>query len=175
MILEDKRWENAAFSATDNKHLKKKNVECFNCKKKGHYKADCWAPGGGKEGQGLKGKGKLKDGKGAAVTAKIEETDAKEEAWMVEDVKSESFESDVSTDLGDVFDDVFEGLLDLENETSGEDGKSEEVYRSTFGYATLTDGNEKNQMEVQLYDSGATRHVSGYRHCFITSGKPENA
>ena len=30
----------------------KKDVECFNCHKKGHVKTDCWAKGGGKEGQG---------------------------------------------------------------------------------------------------------------------------
>ena len=30
----------------------KSDVECFNCHKKGHKKADCWAKGGGKEGQG---------------------------------------------------------------------------------------------------------------------------
>ena len=30
----------------------KKSVECFNCHRKGHVKADCWAKGGGKEGQG---------------------------------------------------------------------------------------------------------------------------
>jgi len=30
----------------------KKSIECFNCHKKGHVKADCWAKGGGKEGQG---------------------------------------------------------------------------------------------------------------------------
>ena len=37
------------------------DVVCHNCKKKGHKKADCWAKGGGKEGQGPKqktGKGK---------------------------------------------------------------------------------------------------------------------
>ena len=27
---------------------------CENCDKSGHVKDDCWAPGGGKEGQGLK-------------------------------------------------------------------------------------------------------------------------
>ena len=32
--------------------------ECFNCKKKGHIKTDCWAKGGGKEGQGPRSKKK---------------------------------------------------------------------------------------------------------------------
>ena len=32
----------------------KKDVECFNCHKKGHFKCDCWVPGGGAEGKGLK-------------------------------------------------------------------------------------------------------------------------
>ena len=35
-----------------------KDVECFNCHKKGHKKAECWAKGGGKEGQGPKSKSK---------------------------------------------------------------------------------------------------------------------
>ncbi len=37
---------------------KSSNVECYNCHKKGHIKAECWAKGGGKEGQGPRGKGK---------------------------------------------------------------------------------------------------------------------
>jgi gag-polypeptide of LTR copia-type len=28
------------------------NIKCHNCKKRGHYKLECWAKGGGKEGQG---------------------------------------------------------------------------------------------------------------------------
>ena len=31
-----------------------KDKECYNCKKKGHISSDCWAKGGGKEGQGPK-------------------------------------------------------------------------------------------------------------------------
>jgi gag-polypeptide of LTR copia-type len=34
------------------------DIECYNCRKKGHKKEDCWAKGGGKEGQGPKRKGK---------------------------------------------------------------------------------------------------------------------
>ncbi|KAG6816082.1 hypothetical protein H0H87_008778 [Tephrocybe sp. NHM501043] len=49
-----------------------------------HYKADCWALGGGKEGQGPKGKSKakmeelMKDAAASAEAAKR----AKDEAWM---------------------------------------------------------------------------------------------
>ncbi|KAJ2925473.1 hypothetical protein H1R20_g11620, partial [Candolleomyces eurysporus] len=32
--------------------------ECYNCHKKGHVKADCWNKGGGKEGEGPKGRNK---------------------------------------------------------------------------------------------------------------------
>jgi hypothetical protein len=30
----------------------KQDITCYNCDRKGHYKADCWRAGGGKEGQG---------------------------------------------------------------------------------------------------------------------------
>ena len=50
----------------------KKDVECFNCHKKGHMKADCWALGGGSEGKGPGGQ----KGKGTAAKASPEaETD----------------------------------------------------------------------------------------------------
>ena len=45
----------------------KKVVVCTNCKKKGHIKENCWAKGGGKEGQGpcqkKQSKSKKKKGK----------------------------------------------------------------------------------------------------------------
>ncbi|KAF8811780.1 hypothetical protein BYT27DRAFT_7221343 [Phlegmacium glaucopus] len=64
---------------------KKSSIECFNCHKKGHYAADCWAPGGGKEGQGPKQKGKSKQKpKGGETSAGAKEkSDEIEEAWMV--------------------------------------------------------------------------------------------
>ena len=30
----------------------RKNIECYNCRKEGHCRSECWAKGGGKEGQG---------------------------------------------------------------------------------------------------------------------------
>src|SRR5271168_4077699 len=35
---------------------KKKDCECYNCKKRGHMAKDCWAKGGGMEGKGPKGR-----------------------------------------------------------------------------------------------------------------------
>ncbi|KAI0366346.1 hypothetical protein BV20DRAFT_952437 [Pilatotrama ljubarskyi] len=44
----------------------------------GHYKSECWAPGGGKEGQDPKGRGKQKDTKENTLS-----TQAKDEVWHV--------------------------------------------------------------------------------------------
>src|SRR6267154_3772321 len=56
----------------------KKDIECFNCHKKGHIKADCWAVGGSSEGKGPRGrKGKERE---TTVKASVEtETDG---VWM---------------------------------------------------------------------------------------------
>ena len=43
--------QNEAFTASTQKQRNRCNAECHNCHKKGHYKSDCWAKGGGKEGQ----------------------------------------------------------------------------------------------------------------------------
>jgi hypothetical protein len=55
----------------------KQDIECFNCKKCSHIKANCWAKGGAKEGQGPK---RNID----KSTATAEETEHQEpEAWLM--------------------------------------------------------------------------------------------
>ncbi|KAJ3496166.1 hypothetical protein NLJ89_g10524 [Agrocybe chaxingu] len=90
-----RKEENVAFYANENGGKKgesssggKKIVRCNNCKRRGHTKPDCWAKGGGKEGQGPKAKEKAKtEGKGkeresvSAASAKAKD-DSDDAAWM---------------------------------------------------------------------------------------------
>jgi len=46
---------NSKSGSTSQGGSEKTEKECYNCKKKGHIRRDCWAKGGGKEGQKPKG------------------------------------------------------------------------------------------------------------------------
>ena len=71
-----KQAQDEALTADASKKKKsKKDIECFNCKKRGHMKSDCWAKGGGKEGQGPK----KRTQEGAAVASEQQQPDI--EAW----------------------------------------------------------------------------------------------
>src|SRR5882724_5755912 len=64
--------KDTAFQAADSKNKgkkvkrPKKDAECFNCHKRGHFSCDCYGPGGGKEGQGQRSKkNRQKPGEGS--------------------------------------------------------------------------------------------------------------
>ena len=78
----------------------KKDVECFNCHKKGDFKQDCWAPGGGAEGKGLKiWKGKQKE---TAAKTEVNDDEDADVVWMA------NAEINVSSWLADFGDEEFE-------------------------------------------------------------------
>ena len=52
----DRQGGSMALQATFKGKRDATKKECFNCHKLGHFKEDCWAKGGGKEGQGPKGR-----------------------------------------------------------------------------------------------------------------------
>jgi transposase InsO family protein len=220
-----KKDENVAFYSNDSgkgqkggsSSKKDKNVECFNCHKKGHKKPDCWAPGGGKEGQGpnQKGKGKDKDkekGKEtAAATKENEKTEKKsgdDEAWMAstdsdsegEEVGSSNFDSDFVDDLfennseawfteseelnEEASDDdlpPLQSVSDSDDESDSPNVDDDDDFlvcespliplddeaNSSLEYAVLTETVGVKPTDVDLYDSGATRHMSGFRHRFL--------
>jgi hypothetical protein len=75
--------DEAMSTETGKKKRLKKDIKCFNCKKLGHVKADFWAKGGGKEGQGPK-----KKGQDSTVSAEQQQPDI--EAWAaIEEILEE--------------------------------------------------------------------------------------
>jgi zinc knuckle protein len=45
VLCKENKVQDEAFAtaAKADKKAKKENIECFNCKKKGHYQSECWA------------------------------------------------------------------------------------------------------------------------------------
>jgi hypothetical protein len=115
----------------------KKNVECYNCRKKGHYKSECWKKGGGDEGGGpQRGKGSKEGTQDGAAPA---EEKQEPEAWaLIEDMQEPADEQ----------------TPDAAAAAAGSTPAQAEQARS--GIAT------------ELYDSGASRHMSPFRDRFVS-------
>jgi hypothetical protein len=87
-LRKENKIQEEAFAAADAKKNRsaRRDIECFNCKRKGHYKSECWAKGGSNEGGGPKNprgydQSKAKDGKDTANAAETESSE--DESWAV--------------------------------------------------------------------------------------------
>src|SRR5258707_5099699 len=133
--LQSGKAQDEAFTADSQKKRKgkKRDVECENCHKKGHTKAQCWAKGGGNEGGGPKRKGKdddKKEGdKGAKSAAAITKDESDIEAW------------------------------------AAIDGTEEDDATPHVPIMAIESG---VKVQTELYDSGASRHMSPNRKQFVT-------
>ena len=186
-----KREENVTFYSNDDGGKGKKRrpeLKCFNCQKKGHKKFDCWAEGGGKAGQGPRGQGKG-DGKGKEDKGKAREAAASakepEVAWMAMTAPPDNDDDNVS--IADSCPDLNQLLSDDEDELD-EEGVSEDwgdwgeeetkptvkvdsgdaAYTTTFDAGMLTrNGLGSDLIDMELFNSGASRHMTGHRNRLI--------
>jgi hypothetical protein len=144
---EGKDGKDEAFAAdsTKKKDKDKRKVECHNCHKKGHMKADCWAKGGGREGQGPRQRGRASDSAASALAAKDKDAI---KAWVVID------------------------RMDLEESWAAiEEVSGPEDFRLTTAAAarhTLAQAGRVRGSAPELYDSGASRHMLPLRNRFVT-------
>jgi len=126
---ENKSQDEVFAAAEADKRKSKKDIECFNCKRKGHYKSECWAKGSGNEGGGQKkpqDKDKFKNDKDALNTAETESLEDK--SWAV--------------------------IVKVDNAPS----KGE--------HYVLTASLALTKSKSELYDSGASHHMSPFQHHF---------
>lgn len=127
-------------------------MECYNCGKKGHMKADCWAKGGGKEGQKPAWKGKAKNSANAAATS----ADDKGVWTLIDDTEDLSVvEAGLWTDNDDKY--LLEGAATFADCTTPDVTSVTSTVVMAAG-----DGLTKRGVESDLYDSGATRHMSPF-------------
>jgi hypothetical protein len=169
------------------------NLECYNCKKKGHIKANCWAKGGRKEGQWLqrrsgknKGKDKNKDNNTAA--AALKEEDIRSWAAIIEDLDDlkeydkvsildldEDNISWMSEDISNEDQHFIEGASEVDKEDNESWTIIEEIshdedlasFEEMPESATITT-NVNASKEAELYDLGVSWHISPFRQCFTT-------
>ena len=179
----------------------KREGNCNNCNKPGHWVQDCWEEGGGKEGQGPKRKGKAKekdderkgDGsknkKEAAASVKAKAED--DAAWFAISTFLD-FEDEhdlpvpIATPCPDL-DDLLnvstyaENSPKVQEQLEPDNPKDEpvkdmggEARTTTFAAAALTEiAPQSSTVDIDLFDSGASRHMSGHRHRFTTFVKIE--
>ena len=124
-----------AEAAKKGKRKDKRKVECHNCHKKGHYKSECWAKGGGDEGGGPKRNEAAKDN---ATPAEAKEDQA--EAWAA-----------------------------IEQIDGPEDEILSDAVAAAAGRSLTQDqATSSNRTTSELYDSGASRHMSPLREQFVS-------
>jgi gag-polypeptide of LTR copia-type/Zinc knuckle len=183
--------KDVSFLTMDQKEDRIEDQTCYNCNKKGHVKRNCWAKGGGKEGQGPRGKKKV-DEKPKAAATKSNDFDG---AWtaIMDDSDDVILSSDEESIYCELFkdEDEYEDVLSLiEMSDSDDDGempgltdvsKSDsddkelycitdmggDAYTTTFKYAMLVDEGGTQKTQVELYDSGASCHMSPFCDNFI--------
>lgn len=155
-----KKEDDAAFHSNDAEKgdkggsNSKKNTTCHNCRKKGHYKKDCWAEGGGKEGQrpNQKGKGKVK-GKGKRKVKGKGKGKEKETAAASED-KNEEKPKDEEVWMAMVFDDHLEEVSYNHSDDLVVDSHYEAAYSCFIEDETLTDCLLEHDLDISRFLDG---------------------
>ena len=139
--------QNEAFTASTQKQRDRRNTKCYNCHKKGHYKSDCWAKGGDKEGQ---------------RPPRRNNNDSSTDNCGNRNRNNRGSNSNSCSNRNE--DANTANAPDIEAWAAIEELEENEPNIPAV-YATELPTHQ-SEVEVELYDSGASRHMSPFRHCF---------
>jgi len=169
--------------ATQGQKIDHSKIECYNCHRKGHYKSECWAKGGDKEGQRPprrsdnnnrnnnrnsnnnrnrnnrnRDNNHSNDNASSAnadieAWAAIEETDNIDDEYTVIDEIDDDY-----TDI-EAIDKIQAAIEEIDNSYTDQP-VYEQIAYSVGPQIQLP------EVEIELYDSGASRHMSPFLHRF---------
>jgi len=126
------------------KQRNKRNVECINCHRLGHYKSDCWAKGGDKEGRRPSRRNGSSNTDNRGGNGRNRDSDTHNNN---NDNPSTDIEAWAAT------------IIEIDEDTHGD------IQQAAF--ATGDYNIHQPEVEIELYASGASTHMSPYRHRFI--------
>lgn len=149
-----------AFAANTQKRRNMRDVECYNCHKLGHVRSDCRGKGGGKEGQRPPRRNDNGNNDGRSNRSQNTRGDNRSQHnnRTNDNRNNDNRNSDNRNDSANAAEPDIGAWAAIE-EIEDDEFYTESVY--TTAPTTRQPG-----AEIELYDSGASRHMSPFRHRF---------
>ena len=139
----------------------KAKAECYNCKRIGHYKSDCWAPGGDKEGQRP---AYNKDNRNKDNKNRNNGNNGNNNNNRNQNKNNNRNNNSNSVNTADL--EAWAAIEEIEDSDSSEDTSEDSFVTPQNAYSAGPIIHQP-QVEIELYDSGASRHMSPFRHRFL--------
>ena len=154
-------------TASDDGKQRRRRGKCHNCGKMGHWAREC------------RSAKKNKEESAGTQTAQASSTSTKPEnkpvgsANVIYDFDGDGFwmateEAADRTHLASAEPDPMLGMSDEIEDLPHREGEDIELEEGEWAGAVITPGDEDSRVRVELYDSGATQHISPYKSDFIS-------
>jgi hypothetical protein len=165
VIQKGNNTNDEAFAANGQKRREMCNIEGFNCHRMGHIRADCRSPGGGKEGQHpprQNNNATSNDNRGTRNQSdnRNDRSDNHNNCGRNNNCnnnRNENANTANTTAANSADIEAWAAIEEIENDDPS--------IPSTIPHTAFTA--QDPQVEIELYDSGASRHMSPFRHRFI--------
>ena len=155
-LREKNNGNDEAFAANGQKKRDMHNVECYNCHNFGHYKSECWAKGGDKEGQRPPKRNNGNTNSNSNNNGRNNRGNNNRNNNRNNQNDNQNSNRNKNVNMA--------STPDIEAWAAIEEIEDDEPYtEAVYTTANIT---RQPEVETELYDSGASRHMSPFRHRF---------